>query len=150
MRSVYLFVLMCLLPILGTSALPSELILTYQSNDTTTFRQKLSIEEIPSLRDWMESLLKTGSMPIILEEKNDVVWLYLNDPCGRGYDDIDFESDYFEAIKDLFPLKLSDTLKKILEKGNKSFIKALGIDYRIEDKEVISIIDYNIFEEFIL
>lgn len=146
MRSVYLFVLMCLLPILGTSALPSELIFTYEGNDTT-FRQKLKTEEIPSLRNRMESLLKAGNIPIVVEEKNDVVWLYLNDPCGRGYTDIDFKSDYFETIQDLFPLKLTDKLKQSLKEGNKSLIKTLGIEYIVSDEEVISRIDYDTFEQ---
>jgi len=125
------------------------LILTYEGPDTVC-RQRLKEQDLPSLRETMESLIKSGNIAIVVEKKNDVVWLYLNDPCGRGYTDIEFQSDYLEAIQDLFPLKLTDKLKKSLKKGNESFIKTLGIEYIVSDEEVISNIDYETFEQYML
>ena len=115
-----------------------------------TFRQDLKDEEIPSLRNRMESLIKTGHIPVVIEEGNNVVWLYLNDPYGgRGYPETNFDSDYFEIITDLFPLKLTNRLKRSLKRGNKSFVKTLGIEYIVENDEVISRINYDTFEKFI-
>ena len=115
---------------------------------TTTFRQNLKVEEVSSLRNRMESLIKSGSIPLVIESKNDVAWIYLNDPEGRDYPEVNFESDYFEIITDLFPLKLTNKLKKSLKKGNKTFMKTLGVEYVIENEEVISKINYDIFERF--
>ena len=96
----------------------------------------------------MKALIKNGSIPIVIEGENNVAWIYLNDPEGRDYPDIDFESNYFEIIQDLFPLKINKELQKSLKKGNKAFLKTLGIEYIIEGEEVISRINYKVFEKF--
>ena len=96
----------------------------------------------------MESLIKEGNIPIVIECDKDIAWLYLNDPMGRDYPEVNFESNYFEIILDLFPLKINKELKKSLKKGNKTFIEKLGIEYVIEDGEVFSKIDYDKFEKF--
>lgn len=126
----------------------STLFITYDGCKTT-FRQSLKVDELSSLRNRMESLIKSGCIPLVIESENDVVWVYLNDPIGaKDYPEADFESDYFEVIKDLFPLKLTSKLKKSLKKGNRAFMKTLGVKYVIEDEEVISKINYNVFEKF--
>jgi hypothetical protein len=68
---------------------------------------------------------------------------------GRDYHDVDFESDYFEIIMDLFPLKINKELKKSLKLGNKAFMEKLGIEYLVKNGEVISKIDYEKFENFV-
>jgi hypothetical protein len=67
---------------------------------------------------------------------------------GRDYPEVDFDSDYFDIILDLFPLKINKELKRSLRLGNKAFMEALGIEYLVEDGEVISLIDYDKFENF--
>lgn len=105
-------------------------------------------EQILLLREEMSSLIKEGNMPIVIECDRDIAWLYLNDPMGRDYPEVNFKSDYEGIIMDLFPLKINRTLKKSLKKGNKEFFKTLGVEYVVEDGEVISKIDYDKFEKF--
>ncbi len=144
MKSVPLFLLTILI---GTLTLSSDLVFTCDGYKTT-FKQNLNTEEIPSLRERMKALIKNGSIPIVIEGENNVAWIYLNDPEGRDYPDIDFESNYFEIIQDLFPLKINKELQKSLKKGNKAFLKTLGIEYIIEGEDVISKINYKVFEKF--
>jgi len=149
MKRMYSFLLLCLGIALIVLVDSHGLILTYEGPNIV-YKQKLKKQDLPSLRDRMESIIKSGNIAIAVEKKNDVVWLYLNDPCGRDYTDIDLQSDYLEVIQDLFPLKLTDKLKKSLKEGNESFIKTLGIEYIVVDKEIISKIDYETFEQYIL
>lgn len=106
-------------------------------------------EEALQLRDEVEFLIKDGNYPVVIEEKRNVLWVYLNDPYGaKDYPVSNFESDYFETV-DLFPLKLTNQLKSCLKKGNKFLLETLGITYIINDGEVISKIDYNKFDRFV-
>jgi len=124
-----------------------ELLLTCQGKETFS-RDNPRAADVLCLREEMESLIKDGSIPIVIECDRDVAWIYLNDPMGRDYPEVDFESDYFEIILDLFPLKINKELKKSLKQGNKAFMEALGIEYLVENGEVFSIIDYEKFENF--
>lgn len=125
-----------------------ELLLTCQGKETFS-RDNPRAADVLCLREEMESLIKEGNFPVVIECDRDVAWLYLNDPMGRDYPEVDFESDYFEIIMDLFPLKINYRLKKDLEKGNQKFFETLGIEYSIENGEVISKIDYEKFEKFL-
>lgn len=121
------------------------LVLIYQGSSDS-----IKSEPILFLRDEMCSLIKQGGFPLIVEKDKDVAWIYLNDPEGaRDYPGVNFESDYFEVIMDLFPIKLTKKLKNALKKGSKNFITTLGIAYVVEDDEVISRIDYKKFEKFV-
>ena len=124
-----------------------ELLLTCQGKETFS-RDNPMAADVLCLREEMESLIKEGNFPIVIECDNDVAWLYLNDPTGRDYPDADFESDYFEIIMDLFPLKINNRLKRDLKKGNQKFFETLGIEYIVENGEVFSKIDYEKFEKF--
>lgn len=133
---------------IASSAQRKELVLICQGAEEFS-RDNARAEQVLCLREEMSSLIRYGSIPIVIECDKDVAWLYLNDPySGRDYTEINFESDYFEIITDLFPLKLTKKLKRSLKKGNKEFIKTLGIEYLIENGEVFSIIDYEKFEKF--
>lgn len=116
--------------------------------------QELSVyiehqEEALQLRDEIEFLIKNGNYPVVIEEKRNVLWVYLNDPYGgKDYPVSNFESDYFETI-DLFPLKLTNQLKSCLKKGNRFLLETLGIRYIIKDGEVISKIDYSKFDRYV-
>lgn len=125
-----------------------ELLLTCQGKETFS-RDNPRAADVLCLREEMESLIKDGNFPVVIECDRDVAWLYLNDPMGRDYPEVDFESDYFEIIMDLFPLKINNHLKKDLEEGNQKFFETLGIEYSIENGEVISKIDYEKFEKFL-
>ena len=125
-----------------------ELLLSCQGNENFC-RDNPRPAQIFSLREEMESLIKEGNIPIVIECGKNVAWIVLNDPdCGRDYPEVDFDSDYFEIILDLFPLKINKKLKKSLKAGNKAFIDALGIEYVVSEGEVISKIDYDKFEKF--
>ena len=124
-----------------------ELLLTCQGKETFS-RDNPRAADVLCLREEMESLIREGNIPIVIECDKDVAWIYLNDPLGRDYPEVDFDSDYFEIILDLFPLKINKELKKSLAVGNKAFMDALGVEYLIEDGEVISKIDYDKFENF--
>ena len=124
-----------------------ELLLTCQGKETFS-RDNPRPADIMSLREEMESLIKDGSIPIVIECDKDVAWIFLNDPMGRDYPEVNFESDYFEIILDLFPLKINKELKRSLKQGNKAFMEALGIEYLVENGEVISLINYDKFEDF--
>ena len=124
-----------------------ELLLTCQGKETFS-RDNPRAADILCLREEMESLIKDGSIPVVIECDRNVAWIYLNDPMGRDYPEVDFESDYFELILDLFPLKINKELKKSLKSGNKAFMETLGIEYLVENGEVFSIIDYEKFENF--
>ena len=100
------------------------------------------------MREEVESLIKEGNYPVVIECDKKVAWIFLNDPDdGRDYPEVNFESNYFEML-DLFPLKINRTLKKSLKMGNKEFLEALGIEYIVRNGEVFSRIDYNKFERF--
>lgn len=124
-----------------------ELLLTCQGKETFS-RDNPRAADVLCLREEMESLIREGNIPIVIECDKDVAWIYLNDPLGRDYPEVDFDSDYFEIILDLFPLKINKELKKSLAIGNKAFMDALGVEYLIENGEVISKIDYDKFENF--
>ena len=101
------------------------------------------------LNEEMASLIKNGNIPIVIECDRDVAWIYLNDVYdGRDYPEVEFESDYFNIIVDLFPIKINKELKKRLKKGCRAFMNALGVEYLIENGEVISKINYDKFEKF--
>jgi len=123
------------------------LLLVCQGNEEFT-RDNPRPADVIFLREEMASLIKEGNFPIVIECDRDVAWLYLNDTLGRDYPEANFDSDYFDIILDLFPLKINKELKKSLSVGNKAFMDALGIEYLIEDGEVISKIDYDKFENF--
>ena len=123
------------------------LLLTCEGNETFT-RDNPRAADVLLLREEMQSLIKEGNIPIVIECDRDVAWIYLNDPMGRDYPEVNFESDYFEIILDLFPLKINKELKRSLSAGNKAFMEALGIEYLVQDGEVISKIDYDKFENF--
>ena len=140
--------LVCTLAFLVPNKEPKNaLLLVCQGNEEFS-RDNQRAEEILLLREEMESLIKEGNIPIVIECDKDIAWLYLNDPMGRDYPEVNFESNYFEIILDLFPLKINKELKKSLKKGNKTFMEKLGIEYVIEDGEVFSKIDYDKFEKF--
>ena len=124
-----------------------ELLLSCQGKETFC-RDNPRPADVQFLREEMESLIKEGNIPIVIESDRDVAWIFLNDPMGRDYPEANFESDYFEVILDLFPLKINKELKKSLNNGNKAFMEALGIEYLVEDGQVISKIDYDKFENF--
>lgn len=124
-----------------------QLLLTCQGKENFS-RDNPRAADVLCLREEMESLIKEGNIPIVIECDRNVAWIYLNDPMGRDYPEVDFESDYFEIIMDLFPLKINKQLKKSLSVGNKAFMEALGIEYLVENGEVISLIDYDKFENF--
>lgn len=124
------------------------LLLSCQGNETFC-RDNPRPAQIFSLREEMESLIREGNIPIVIECEKNVAWIYLNDPMGRDYPEVNFESDYFEILLNLFPLKINKELKKSLKQGNRAFIEALGIEYRVEDGEVTSLIDYDKFENFV-
>lgn len=146
--------LLILLVVMVTSAMSvpqkkhnKELLLTCQGKENFS-RDNPRAADVLCLREEMKSLIKEGNIPIVIECDRNVAWIYLNDPMGRDYPEVNFESDYFEIILDLFPLKINKELKKSLKNGNKAFIDALGIEYLIENGEVISKIDYDKFENF--
>ena len=124
-----------------------ELLLTCQGKENFS-RDNPRAADVLCLREEMESLIKEGNIPIVIECDRNVAWIYLNDPMGRDYPEVDFESDYFEIILDLFPLKINKELKKSLKDGNKAFMEALGVKYLVENGEVFSLIDYEKFENF--
>jgi len=124
-----------------------ELLLTCQGNETFS-RDNPRPADIFFLREEMESLIKEGNVPIVIESDRDVAWIFLNDPMGCDFPEADFESDYFGIIQDLFPLKINKELRKILRRGNQAFLDALGIEYLVEDGQVFSKIDYEKFGNF--
>ena len=151
MKTLPFILLMIMVGTLATSAPlkgpKKELLLTCQGKENFS-RDNPRAEQVLLLREEMESLIREGNIPIVIECDKDVAWIYLNDPLGRDYPEVDFDSDYFEIIMDLFPLKINKELKKSLSVGNKKFMETLGVEYLIENGEVISKIDYDKFENF--
>ena len=142
MKSLPFILLMFLVGTLVSPARPKEtLLLICQGNEEFS-------RENPRIEQEVESLIKSGSIPVVIECDRNVVWVYLNDPDdGRDYPVADFKSDYFETL-DLFPLKLTKKLKKMLKKGNKEFLETLGVEYIVKNGELFSKIDYDKFEVF--
>ena len=104
--------LLILLVVMVTSAMSApqkkhnkELLLTCQGKENFS-RDNPRAADVLCLREEMESLIKEGNIPIVIECDRNVAWIYLNDPMGRDYPEVNFESDYFEIILDLFPLKI--------------------------------------------
>ena len=151
MKRTQIILLMILMGCVSIVAQPHPkmaLLLSCQGNENFC-RDNPRPAQIFSLREEMESLIKEGNIPVVIECDKDVVWIVLNDPVGgRDYPEVNFESDYFDTILDLFPLKINKTLKKKLKEGNKAFINTLGIEYLVSQGEVISKIDYKKFENF--
>jgi len=140
--------------VIGTIACPASsrkkaLLLISQGKENFT-RDNPRAEQVLCLREEMASLIKEGNTPVVIEHDKGVAWIYLNDTeSPRDYHEISFDSDYFEIIVDLFPLKINKKLKKKLKKGNKAFMDELGIEYLVENGEVISKIDYEKFEQYV-
>ena len=89
-----------------------------------------------------------GSYPIVLECNRNVVWVFLNDSLkGTDFPAATFESDYFDFL-DLFAIKLTKKLRKVLKSGNKELLQTLGIEYIVKGEEVFSQIDYEKFGKF--
>lgn len=125
------------------------IVLTYEECEKVLMENPRDDESL-SLTKEMESLIKDGKFPIIIEHDKNVAWIYLNDPTNsRDYPETNLKSDYFEIITDLFPIKINKTLKSSLKKGNKAFFETLGIEYVITKNEVISNINYEKFERFV-
>ena len=148
MKSLALILLMFLGETLASPARPKEtLLLVCQGNEEFS-RENPRIEQVLLMREEVESLIKSGSFPIVIECDRNVAWVYVNDPDdGRDYPVANFKSDYFETL-DLFPVKLTKSLKKVLKGGNKKFLETLGIEYIVRNGEVFSRIDYNKFDYF--
>ena len=128
---------------------PKKALLLFCEGNENFCRDNPRPAQIFSIREEMESLIKEGNIPIVIECDRDVAWIFLNDPDGgRDYPEVDFDSDYFETIFDLFPLKINTELKKCLKAGNKAFMDTLGIEYQVKNGEVISKINYDAFERF--
>ena len=58
------------------------------------YRDNPRAADVLCLREEMESLIKDGNIPIVIECDRNVAWLYLNDPMGRDYPEVNFDSDY--------------------------------------------------------
>ena len=100
------------------------------------------------MREEVESLIKEGNYPVVIECDKKVAWIFLNDPDdGRDYPEVNFESNYFEML-DLFPLKINRTIKKRIRSANKEFVEDMRIEYIIRNGEVFSRIEYDKFEKF--
>ena len=146
---IILMILLGCVPISAQSHPKMALLLSCQGNENFC-RDNPRPAQIFSLREEMESLIKEGNIPVVIECDRNVAWLYLNDPDGgRDYPEVNFQSDYFEIIMDLFPLKINKELKMALKLGNASFMEILGIKYQVENGEVVSKIDYDKFENFV-
>ena len=137
--------------LLGTLASPARirqkesLLLVCQGAEEFV-RDNPRAEQVLLMREEVESLIKEGNYPVVIECDRKVAWIFVNDPDnGRDYPEVNFKSDYFEML-DLFPLKINRTLKKRLKIGNKEFLETLGIKYLVKNGEVISEIDYDRFE----
>ena len=142
---------MLLVGSLALSQQKSSLLLTYQGNGSY-LGTGIQSEDVPLIREEMGNLIKKGYTPILVEGDWEVIWLYLNDPYTPiDSIEIDFESDYLDTIQDLFPIKPSKRIKKILSKkwDKKKVMDVLGIRYLVEDDEVISLINYKKFEKYL-
>jgi len=152
MKGLKILFLLFLVGTIETSTLaqrPQKALLLICQGNEEFCRDNPRAADVLCLREEIKSLIKEGNIPLVIECDKNVAWLFLNDPMGRDYHDVDFESDYFEIIMDLFPLKINKELKKSLKLGNKAFMEKLGIEYLVKNGEVISKIDYEKFENFV-
>ena len=146
MKSLPFILLMFLVGTLVSPARPKETLLLICQGNEEFSRENPRIEQVLLMREEVESLIKSGSLPVVIECDRNVVWVYLNDPDdGRDYPVADFKSDYFETL-DLFPLKLTKKLKKKKKKGNKEFLETLGVEYIDKNREVLSKINNDKYE----
>ncbi len=144
-----LLILFATVTLSATNKHPQKALLLICQGTENFSRDNPRAEEVLLLREEMESLIKEGNIPIVLEYDKNVIWIILNDPyTGRDYPEAEFDSDYFDIIGDLFHLKLNPELKRSLQKSNKDFINALGIEYQVKNEEIISIIDYDKFDKY--
>ncbi len=127
------------------------LMLTYQGHGSYN-GYGITTKDIPEIRSNMELLIKEGYLPILVEDDWEVIWLYLNDPFNPiDCEDVDFESDYICEIEDLFCIKADERIKNLLKEkwNNKKVLKILGIKYKVENDEVISVINLKKFEKYL-
>ncbi len=127
------------------------LMLTYQGHGSYS-GHGITSKDIPEIREKMETLIRDGYLPILIEGDWEVIWLYLNDPINPiDCEEIDFESDYICEIEDLFCIKTDEKIKTLLKEkwNNKKVLKLLGIRYKVKDDEVISAIDLRKFERYL-
>ena len=148
-----LLVLMLMIAIgQSASSQHTSLMLTYQGNGVSA-GIGTQISQIPLLKDEMVERITKGYLPIVIEGDKEIAWIYLNtidDP--RGYEGEDFDeiqTEYIELSMDLFPIKINKMLRRKLQRGYDKFFEAIGVEYSIENDEVISKIDYDKFERFI-
>ena len=130
----------------------ASLMLTYQGNGVSA-GIGTQVPQIPLLKDEMVERISKGYLPIVIEGNKQIAWIYLNtvdDP--RGYEGEDFDeiqTEYIELSMDLFPIKINKKLRRKLQKGYDKFFETIGVEYFMENGEVISKIDYDKFEKFI-
>jgi hypothetical protein len=125
------------------------IVLTYQGCEKILMENPRDSESLSLIKE-MESLIRNGEFPIVIERDKNVAWIYLNDPNNsRDYPENNLKSDYFEIITDLFPIKINKTLQNSLKRGNKAFFETLGINYFVKEDEVFSKINYEKFEKFV-
>jgi hypothetical protein len=136
----------------------SSLMLTYQGHGATA-GIGTQVSQIALLKDEMVERISHGFLPIVIEGNQEIAWIYLNtvdDP--RGYEGEDFDgiqTDYEELFMDLFPIRIDEDLKKLLNKqrgGYKQFFKTIGVEYLDPQKtngEIVSKINYDKFDKFV-
>ena len=127
----------------------TSLMFTYQGNGVFA-SIGTKTQQIPLLQEEMVERISKGYLPIVIEGNEEIAWIYLNtldDP--RGYEDLDVTTDYIELEMYLFPVKINKKLRRKLHSGYKTFFETIGVDYSIENGEIVSHIDYSKFEQFI-
>ena len=121
------------------------LLLLYCEGNETVCRDNPRPAQIFSLREEVESLIREGILPIVVEYDRNIVWVFLN-PMPKYRQS--FKSDYYESDIGLFPIKIHG-LKKKLRNGNGALFKALGISYVVEGRMVRSVIATDKFEHYV-
>lgn len=111
-------------------------------------------KKIPELHDEMVELIKKGYATLVIEGNDEIAWILLNDVSNpKDYTDgsslASIESDYINLIQDLFPIKITKSLKRKLNRGINVFMTALGIEYVVDGDEVTTIVDYDKFEKYL-
>lgn len=149
MKKRLIFLLLCLL--VGVAANAQRLTLRSCNYKARTFSYG-KVENLPTIRDRMESLIEKGYL-CLLEEKdaNDkpiVAWIFLNDtetPTDFIRDEDEDPVSFYDGQINLFPIVLKGKNLRAFKKGVGYFLADyLGIEYHIDGTTTI---DYDKFSK---
>ena len=125
-------------------------LLSYQKS-TSFYGDRIATDDLPSITEKIEDLIKQEFYPTLIDTDWNIAWIYINNPSyySNNYKLL-IHNEYLEPFNNLFPIKLTKKLKKLLHDWHHSkAFDTIGIKYEVEDGKITTIIDEKRFEHYL-